>query len=256
MKKFLLATVAVLAMATSASAADLAARPYAKAPAPVMVAMYDWSGFYIGLNGGGGSAHKCWTETNDRFLGIGIRPEGCHDATGGTVGGQVGYRWQASSWVFGVEGQGNWADFSGSNNNLFFPLVRDRSKIDAFGTLTGQVGYAWNNVLLYVKGGAAVVSDKYATNFIATNVLIDQAKETRWGGVIGAGVEFGFAGNWSVGVEYNHMFLGTRDVNATGVGNAGIPVGGFSATDRITQDVDLATLRLNYRFGGPVVARY
>jgi outer membrane immunogenic protein len=256
MKKFLLTTVAVLAMATSASAADLAARPYTKAPAPVMVAMYNWSGFYIGLNGGGGSAHKCWTETNDIALGVGIRPQGCHDATGGTVGGQVGYRWQASSWVFGVEGQGNWANFSGSNNNLFFPLVRDSSKIDAFGTLTGQVGYAWNNVLLYVKGGAAVVSDKYSTNFIATNVLIDQAKETRWGGVIGAGVEFGFAPNWSVGVEYNHMFLGARDVNATGVGNARIAVGAFSATDRITQDVDLATVRLNYRFGGPVVARY
>jgi outer membrane immunogenic protein len=256
MKKFLLATVAVLAMATSASAADLAARPYTKAPAPMMVAMYDWSGFYIGLNGGGGSAHKCWTETNDVFLGIGIRPQGCHDATGGTVGGQIGYRWQASNWVFGVEGQGNWANFSGSNNNLAFPLVRDTSKIDAFGTLTGQVGYAWSNVLLYVKGGAAVVSDKYSTNFIATNVLIDQAKETRWGGVIGAGVEFGFAPNWSVGVEYNHMFLGTRDVNATGVGNAGIAVGAFSATDRITQDVDLATVRVNYRFGGPVVARY
>jgi outer membrane immunogenic protein len=230
MKKILLASVATAALCSaSAFAADMPvkAAPYA-APA------FNWTGFYIGLNGGGGSSHKCWTETNDIALGVGIRDEGCHDATGGTVGGQIGYRWQATNWVFGVEVQGNWANFSGSNTNLFpaFANVRDTSKIDAFGMLTGSVGYAWNNYLLYVKGGAAVVSDKYNTNFITTNVLIDQAKETRWGGVIGAGIEFGFAPNWSFGVEYDHMFLGTRDVTATGVGNGGIPVGGFSATDR------------------------
>jgi outer membrane immunogenic protein len=245
-------------MVTSASAADLAARPYVKAPPPAVVAIYDWSGFYIGINGGWGSAHKCWSETNDVFLGVQnpALPEGCHDATGGTVGGQIGYRWQASNWVFGLEGQGNWADFTGSNANLSFIGVTDRTKIDAFGMITGQVGYAWNNVLLYVKGGGAVVSDKYNTNFTATGLIIDTGKETRWGGVVGAGIEIGFAPNWSVGFEYDHMFLGTRDVTATGVGNAGIAVGAFSATDRISQDVDLALVRLNYRFGGPVVARY
>jgi len=260
MKKILLGSVALIALgiAAPASAADLAARPYAKAPPPMIAAIYDWSGFYIGINGGGGSARKCWTETNDVTLGVGLRPEGCHDATGGTVGGQIGYRWQASNWVFGVEGQGNWADFSGSNANLFFiaPAVRDTSKIDAFGMFTGQVGYAWNNALLYVKGGAAVVGDKYNSNLIGSGVLIDQAKETRWGGVIGAGVEYGFAPNWSVGVEYDHMFLGTRDVTANGVGNVGIPVGAFSATDRISQSVDMGLVRVNYRWGGPVVAKY
>jgi outer membrane immunogenic protein len=101
MKKFLLGTIGLIAlgMTAPASAADLAARPYAKAP-PVAVAMYDWSGFYIGLNGGGGWSHKCWDINN--FAGIAapiaIR-EGCHDATGGMVGGQVGYRWQSASWV-------------------------------------------------------------------------------------------------------------------------------------------------------------
>ena len=45
--------------------------------------------------------------------------EGCHDATGGTVGGQVGYRWQSTAWVFGVEAQGNWANFEGSNTSLY-----------------------------------------------------------------------------------------------------------------------------------------
>ena len=258
MKKILLGAVALVAlgMAAPASAADLAARPYAKAPPPMIAAIYDWSGFYIGLNGGGGSSHKCWTETNDIALGVGIRPEGCHDATGGTVGGQIGYRWQSANWVFGVEGQGNWANFSGSNVNLFFPAVRDTSKIDAFGLFTGQVGYAWNNALIYVKGGAVVVNDRYTTTNIAANVFVDKANETRWGGAIGAGLEFGFAPNWSVGVEYDHMFMGTKSVTAYGVGNFGIVNGGFSATDRVGQDVDMATVRVNYRWGGPVIAKY
>src|ERR1035437_9904182 len=108
MKKFLIGAVGLVAMATSASAADLAARPYTKAPAPMMVAMYDWSGFYIGLNGGGGSSHKCWDITRDDIGPIiPAEAEGCHDATGGTVGGQIGYRWQSSAFVFGLEAQGN-----------------------------------------------------------------------------------------------------------------------------------------------------
>jgi len=62
MKKFLLATVGLVALgvAAPASAADLAARPYTKAPPAPVVVIYDWTGFYIGINGGGGSARKCW----------------------------------------------------------------------------------------------------------------------------------------------------------------------------------------------------
>jgi outer membrane immunogenic protein len=257
MKKFLLGTVALvtLGMAAPASAADLAARPYTKAPPPMMAAIYDWSGFYIGLNGGGAWSHKCWDVINDGFGVIPASAEGCHDATGGTVGGQIGYRWQASSWVFGLEAQGNWADLKGSNDSLFFAGSRNESKIDAIGLFTGQIGWAWNNALLYVKGGAAVTSDHYRTFDIPTGLQFDRANETRWGAVVGAGVEFGFAPNWSVGFEYDHLFMGDRNVDFTTTGNFGV-AGAFSATDRIRQDVDMATVRVNYRWGGPVVAKY
>src|SRR5882724_7525033 len=162
MKKFLLATVGLVAlgMAAPASAADLAARPYTKAP-PMVAAIYDWSGFYIGANGGWGSSHKCWDLTNDGFGPISAFREGCHDATGGVAGGQIGYRWQTGTWVWGLEGQGNWADLRGSNVSQFDPFFQNRSRIDAFGLLTGQVGWAWNNVLLYFKGGAAVTGDRF-----------------------------------------------------------------------------------------------
>ncbi len=257
MKKLVLAASILAVSAVAASAADMAPR-YAKAPMVAPVLLYDWSGFYVGLNGGWGSSRKCWDETNDVVLGPqnpALR-EGCHDASGGTFGGQVGYRWQSAAWVFGVEAQGNWADFKGSNVNLSFPTVSDRTKIDAFGLFTGQVGYAMNNALLYVKGGAAVTSDKYSTIDIPTGLLIDTAKETRWGAVVGVGIEYGFSPNWSVAFEYDHMFMGTKDVTAYGVGNFGVPAGTFSATDRIRQDVDLVTARVQYHFGGPVVARY
>ena len=81
----------------------------------MIAAVYDWSGFYIGANGGWGSSRKCWAVTS--FIpGVTVAAEGCHDATGGVAGGQVGYRWQRSFWVFGLEAQGDWADLRGSTN--------------------------------------------------------------------------------------------------------------------------------------------
>ena len=262
MKKVLLGALALMAVgvAAPASAADLAARPYTRAPVPMIAAVYDWSGFYIGANGGWGSSRKCWDLTqNGAALISPIAAEGCHDARGGTAGGQIGYRWQASSWVFGLEAQGNWADLKGSNTNLFVPAIgaiTDRSRVGAFGLFTGQIGYAWDNALLYVKGGAAVTGDKYSTTTIATGLTVDRADETRWGSAIGAGIEFGFAPNWSVGVEYDHLFMGRRNLTFAATGNSGFTVGAVTATDRIRQDVDLATVRVNYRWGGPLVAKY
>jgi outer membrane immunogenic protein len=236
-------------MTAPATAADLAARPYTKAPPPMIAAIYDWSGFYIGLNGGGGFAHKCWDVNNDG--GVLITPafrEGCHDASGGMVGGQLGYRWQAANWVFGLEAQGDWANFKGSNVSLFDLNTTNQTKIDAFGLFTGQVGYAWSNILWYVKGGAAVANDNYQG--IIAGFTIDRASQTRWGGVIGTGLEFGFAPNWSVAVEYDHLFMGSHNVTFTDIANL------FSRTDNIRQDVDMATVRVNYRWGGPVIAKY
>lgn len=253
MKKLLLGIAGVIALAVPASAADLAARPYAKAPA-MIAAVYDWSGFYIGANGGWGSSRKCWDLQNG--AGVFVANDGCHDATGGVAGGQIGYRWQAGAWVFGVEGQGDWADLKGRNAALTAPGFTNESKIGAFGLLTGQIGYAANNVLLYVKGGAAVTDDRFRTYFTGTNVAVtNTANDTRWGGTVGVGLEFGFSPNWSAAVEYDHLFMGNRTYNLTNNGAfaaAGTPF----AQERVRQDVDLVTVKVNYRWGGPVVAKY
>lgn len=102
MKAVLLGTIALIALAAPVSAADLAAQPSIKA-LPMVARIYDWSGFYAGIDGGGGSAHQCWDVVNAGSL-IFAPPlaMGCHNATGGTAGGQVGYRWQIANSVFGL----------------------------------------------------------------------------------------------------------------------------------------------------------
>ena len=250
MKKLVLAASIVLLGTATASAADLAPRYY-KAPPPVVSPLYNWSGFYAGINGGWGTSHNCWTRTATAGVAILPAAEGCHDADGGTVGGQIGYRWQASNWVFGLEAQGNWADFRGSNASLLFGgFATNRTKIDAFGLFTGQVGYAWNNVLAYVKGGAAVTDNRYDGLATISGLVTDTAgSNTKWGGTVGAGLEYGFAPSWSFAVEYDHLFMGTDNYAFNTAGLA-------TRNESIKQDADLVTVRVNYRFGGPVVARY
>ena len=247
MKKLLLAMTGLGAVAALAPAfaADLPAKRYTKAPPIVTATVYDWSGFYGGINAGGGSSRNCSNLISN--AGVAVNPaanrEGCNSAGGAAVGGQIGYRYQMANWVFGVEAQGDWADFSGTNRNLVLPTLTDRSRVDSFGLFTGQVGYAFNNVLGYVKGGAAVVGDKYNTMTTATNVVVDSANTTRWGGTVGAGIEYGFAPNWSVGVEYDHLFMGKK--NLTFVTPAGAP----AMVHNISQDVDIGLVRVDYRFG-------
>jgi outer membrane immunogenic protein len=259
MKKMLLGVVGLIALCAAgpAVAADLAPRPYVKAPPPMVAAIYDWSGFYLGINGGGGSSRDCWTATSSNGVALPNVSEGCHSATGGMVGGQIGYRWQAASWVFGVEGQGDWADLKGSNpSQIALIPYNNQTKVDAIGLLTGQVGYAWDNVLLYVKGGAAVTDNKYTSFFPVGNVFaaagvpFNAATDTRWGGTVGTGLEVSFAPNWSVGVEYDHLFMGNPNITFPA---SGIAVG---RTDNIGQGIDMGTVRVNYRWGGPVIAKY
>jgi outer membrane immunogenic protein len=251
MRKTLVAAIGLAALGVApAFAADLPARTYTKAPAMV-AAVYDWSGFYLGLNGGGASSRDCLTITTVAGAAVTPNSEGCHNATGGLAGGQIGYRWQSANWVFGVEAQGDWADLKGSNASLtaLIPYT-NQTKVDALGLFTGQVGYAWNSVLWYVKGGAAVTDNKYSSFFTASGVVFNQASGTRWGGTVGTGIEVSVAPNWSVGLEYDHLFMGNPSETFPASNIA------VSRIDNIRQDVDMGTVRLNYRWGGPVIAKY
>ncbi|WGR75219.1 MULTISPECIES: outer membrane beta-barrel protein [unclassified Bradyrhizobium] len=255
MKKIFVGAIGALAigMSAPASAADLAARPYTKAPPAPVVAVYDWTGFYIGANGGWANSHNCWD-----FLTAGgaIVADACSDRSGGVIGGQVGYRWQSAGWVFGLEAQGDWADLNRTRVSLINPAFSTRVKTDGIGLFTGQIGYAWNAALLYVKGGAAVTGNTFSILDTATGTTLASADSTRWGATVGVGFEYGFTPNWSVGVEYDHLFMGHNN-NSFSVVNPIVA----GAINRVDQDIDMVTLRLNYRFGwggvgAPVAARY
>jgi outer membrane immunogenic protein len=247
MKKFLLATIglaASVAMAAPASAADMAVK--ARPPAPVLAPIYDWTGFYIGANGGWGQSRNCWDFVDATGFAV---VDGCRDRSGGLLGGQLGYRWQTNQWVFGVEAQGDWADLNSQRVSLINPAFSTRVKTDGIGLFTGQIGYASNAALFYLKGGAAVTSNRFSILSTATGVEFAAASATRWGGAVGVGFEYGFTPNFSFGVEYDHLFMGDAN-NSFSVVNP-IVAGGIN---RITQDVDMLTLRFNY--GAPIAARY
>jgi outer membrane immunogenic protein len=242
MKKFLLTGVALAALACGpALAADMPVRRGmpVKAPEPVAYG-YNWSGFYIGAHAGGGWSEKCFT-----FLGA---SDGCHDADGWLAGGQVGFNVQSGQFVFGVEFSGSWADINGSHASLLVPTDSYSADINTLLLFTGRVGMTFDRLLIYVTGGGAWVRDEFS--YSSPGVGTATTKQNRTGWTVGAGLEYGLSPNWSIAAQYNYVDLGDKDVTF------GAPFAPF--TDNVEQDIHLATVRLNYRFGwgGPVVARY
>lgn len=222
MKKVLLASACLFALAAPASAADLAARPYTKAPVAV-ASVYNWTGFYLGIVGGG-----AWEDANSPRM------------QGGFVGGTAGYNWQTGNVVFGIEADGAWADVNASATALGITVS---SKTEALGTVRGRIGWAVNNVLLYGTGGYAWIDNKISAT--AGGVTISESK---WhsGWTVGAGVEAFIAPQWSVKGEYLYRSLGGE----TYFSGLGAPV------NTGTLNFHTVQVGVNYHFGGPVVAKY
>jgi outer membrane immunogenic protein len=232
MKPLVFCAVGALALgaAVPAFAADLPARVYTKAP-PV-AAVFNWTGFYVGVNGS-------YIENRSRWD-LGPAPfffEGQNRGTGFFGGAQAGYNYQVGTWVFGVEAQGDWGDLNNWYDNQLGRA--NRSRVDSFGLFTGRVGYALNNALFYAKGGGAAVHNKYEVFDTGTLATIGTASETRWGAAAGAGIEVAFSENWSVAAEYVHAFLDHKTLTFN-------PIAG--GIYNIRQDVDLVSFHLNYRF--------
>jgi outer membrane immunogenic protein len=212
-----------------------------KAPEPVSYG-YNWSGFYIGAHAGAGFGEKCFT-----FVGA---SDGCHDTDGWLGGGQVGFNMQSGQFVFGVEFSGSWADISGDHVGPLAPGGTYSSDLNTLLLFTGRVGMTFDRLLIYVTGGGAWARDEFS---YAVPAAVSTTKQNRTGWTVGAGLEYGLSPNWSIAAQYNYVDLGDKDVTFGGA------VGPFPFTDRVEQDIHLATVRLNYRFGGygaPVAARY
>jgi outer membrane immunogenic protein len=200
MKTLLLAGASLFALgAASASAADLPARMPAKAPAYVAPMAYNWTGFYLGLNGGYGFGRG---EFN------GALPSGRFDAGGGLFGATVGYNWQTGPVVFGLEGDIDWSGMKGTGTCGGITSCEVRN--DYLSTIRGRLGYAFDRWMPYITGGAAIGNVKTSiAGFGDTN-------NTKGGWTIGGGVEASIAGPWTAKVEYLHVDLGDADTAIAG----------------------------------------
>lgn len=232
-----------------------------KAPAPAP--LFSWTGFYAGVHGGAGWAHKDWFFVSQTGVSTPPGSEGSHVATGGLAGGQLGFNYQIGRWVWGVEAEASWANLRGDNiSDVFSPLVfstgpqlvgdRNATVVNALGTIAGRVGFAWDRTLLYGKAGGAWAHDKYRVLDLTTGGVVNTGNETRWGWVAGIGLERAFLESWSVKIEYDYMDFGSKHLELNCV--PGTCTG--SQAEHIRQNVSTIKAGINYRFGGPIIASY
>jgi outer membrane immunogenic protein len=256
-----LATATAFAVAPAATilAADVA-RPViykVQQPAP---ALYNWTGFYLGVNLGGSWGR----ESHELFNGPGGNSEGgfTHDPDGVIGGGQIGYNWQFAPWfgwgtgtVLGIE-----ADIQGSSQRsridgafsdpIFGPVTFSggvEDKLDWFGTVRGRAGIAFDRVLWYATGGWAfgeakldegALTSSNAAGVIASTAFSTSNRMDGW--TVGGGIEWAFLGNWTAKFEYLYIDFGSR-------GNVAIPGGPFIIASGHFID-NVARAGVNYKF--------
>jgi outer membrane immunogenic protein len=220
MKKLLLAA-AIVAFTGGAYAADMPV----KAPRPP-VPPPSWTGFYIGINGGGawGTVDTAAVDVGpDTLFAIGnigaIQAGGSRhfDTSGGFAGGQIGYIYQSGFLITGLEAAFDWADINGSTASPATPFPtapgstfawKLNAKTDWLATFTGRAGIDMGSWYPYITGGAAMAHLKYSANFVDTffpnNTTSDFSRDA-WGWVLGAGAEMRVWDRWLLRGEYLHM---------------------------------------------------
>ena len=242
-KQALLAGIAAsaLALTSAAFAADLSMP--VKAP-PMAPPAFSWSGCYVGGHvGWGWSRNQAQdapggpTSSNIDFAHL-FRTA-TTDASGGLYGGQLGCDYQFQGpWVVGIQGSVAGANIAGSAADPFGPGASLQPKTDFLADVTGRIGYAWNGMLLYAKGGGAWADERFTETFTGGGSGVSQAHLS--GGVAGAGLEWSFAPNWSALVEYDHYFMGSKIVPLN------LP-GAFTLI-KLGEDINIVKVGLNYRF--------
>jgi outer membrane immunogenic protein len=223
MKMWWMAPALLLAFAaeTPAQAADLSVAPLYKARPAVPVPAYNWSGFYLGVNGGGAWGTSNWSGTGSSF-----------NLSGGQVGGTAGMNWQMGHAVLGLEGDVDWSGVRGSAPPALCPGCATNN--DWLATVRGRAGYAFDRIMPFVTGGLAVGDIR------ATAPGVAGASQTNAGWTVGGGLEFAITNNWTAKAEYLHVDLGNM--------NCGFSCGAV-AGNNVSVREDVVRGGVNYRFG-------
>ncbi len=243
MKRILLTTVSlgVLGLLSPALGADL---PYAKAPVAA-ASVYDWGGFYIGGFGGGGLGNHNYNNANGPagFADFTVN----YNSTGALGGGEVGYNMQSGNYLVGVEASGFWSGIKGNDATQQLGVI-DQSNLRWGGSLVGRGGILVDRLMLFFTGGWAFGDILHTST--AAGFPVDQFTNHQSGLTAGGGIAYAITNNLIGKIEYRYYDFGRFDRT----GNPLTPNGQLPYSVNSTYSV--VTLGLDFKFGGPVVAKY
>jgi outer membrane immunogenic protein len=244
MRDSIIAVLALAANANAVFAADLQRPMPFKAPPP-MQSVHNWSGFYLGVNAGGG-----WSNANVDFSAAAFPSFASveNNLKGALGGGQLGYNWQYGAAVFGVEAD---FQFGGMTGGIDAPCppglcaglaASFRQKMPWFGTARGRIGYASDGWMLYATGGYAYSRLETHAFASAGGVSVDvRRNENRHGWTAGGGIEVALTHNWTAKIEYLYLDFGSHGGTWT---LTGLP----TITDDTRLQANIVRGGLNYRF--------
>jgi outer membrane immunogenic protein len=226
------AALSLLATTFSAQAADIP-RPVYKGVRSV-VAYYNWTGFYLGINAGYGWGSSTWDFAGLIPVGpISTSPKGW------MIGLTLGYNYQVGSFVFGLEGDVDWSNVKGSSACGAFSCETSNEWLTTF---RGRLGYAIDRFLPYVTGGLAYGQVKASS----TDPLFPGTTSRQLGWTAGVGLEYAFLGNWTAKIEYLYVDLGRFDCGLSC---------SIVAPDNVTFREHMVRAGINYKFG-PTFGRF
>jgi outer membrane immunogenic protein len=225
-----LAALAFLASTFSTQAADIP-RPVYKGGIRPVVAYFNWTGFYVGLNAGYGFGTSNWSDPPATS----IKPKGA------LVGGTIGYNYQVGSIVYGVEGDWDWSGVKGS---VGCPtgLATCETSSTWLATFRARFGYAFDRWLPYFTAGGAYGNVKATYTPVIGPVVSTSKSQLGW--TAGVGLEYAFLGNWSAKIEYLYVDLGSFDAGVAPL------------TNNVSFKENIVRAGLNYKFAGPIFSRY
>jgi outer membrane immunogenic protein len=236
--------------AAPALAADL--RMPVKAPVPYVPPVFNWTGCYIGVQGGG-----AWGRSRhiNQVAGVNTNITDPYDVDGFLVGPTVGCNFQTGGFVFGIEGDWSWSSKEGEGRGIppFSTLAVSQTRENWLATIRGRLGWAFDRWMIYATGGGAFadIEARVVPDAILGIAPISES-QTRAGWTVGGGFEWAFAPNWSAKIEYLHVEFEDVGYFLTP------PVGFANRAGGVPLHNDIVRAGINYRFGwgGPVVASY